>query len=59
MREQQVLTLLVQGKTDRQIAGDLSVSHGTARTHVAHVLTKLDARNRAVAVRKALELELV
>jgi DNA-binding CsgD family transcriptional regulator len=59
LREQEVLSLLVQGKTDRQIADALGVSHGTARSHVAHVLQKLDARNRAVAVRKALELELV
>jgi DNA-binding CsgD family transcriptional regulator len=58
-REQSVLALLVQGKTDRQISADLEISHGTARSHVAHVLQKLDARNRAAAVRKALELELV
>lgn len=58
-REQEVLALMVQGLTDRQIADALYISHGTARTHVGHVLHKLDARNRAVAVRKALELELV
>ncbi len=58
-REQAVLALLVQGKTDRQISAELKISHGTARSHVAHVLQKLDARNRAAAVRKALELELV
>lgn len=58
-REQAVLALLVQGKTDRQISAELEISHGTARSHVAHVLQKLDARNRAAAVRKALELELV
>jgi non-specific serine/threonine protein kinase len=58
-REQEVLVLLVQGKTDREIADLLSISHSTARAHVAHVLQKLDARNRAVAVRKALEHELV
>ncbi len=58
-REQSVLALLVQGKTDRQISAELQISHGTARSHVAHVLQKLDARNRAAAVRKALEHELV
>jgi non-specific serine/threonine protein kinase len=58
-REQAVLALLVQGKTDRQISAELNISHGTARSHVAHVLQKLDARNRAAAVRKALEMELV
>jgi DNA-binding NarL/FixJ family response regulator len=58
-REQAVLALLVQGMTDRQISAELQISHGTARSHVAHVLQKLDARNRAAAVRKALELKLV
>jgi DNA-binding NarL/FixJ family response regulator len=58
-REQDVLALMVQGLTDRQIGDALFISHATARTHVGHVLQKLDARNRAVAVRKALEHELV
>ncbi len=58
-REQEVLALMVQGLTDRQIGDTLFISHATARTHVGHVLQKLDARNRAVAVRKALEHELV
>ena len=58
-REQDVLALMVQGLTDRQIGDTLFISHATARTHVGHVLQKLDARNRAVAVRKALEHELV
>lgn len=58
-REQEVLALMAQGLTDRQIGDALFISHATARTHVGHVLQKLDARNRAVAVRKALEHELV
>ena len=58
-REHEVLALMVQGNTDRQIGDALFISHATARTHVGHVLQKLDARNRAVAVRKALEHDLV
>lgn len=58
-REQEVLGLLVQGMSDRQIGDTLFISHATARTHVGHVLQKLDARNRAAAVRKALEHDLV
>jgi len=58
-REQEVLGLMVQGMTDRQIGDTLFISHATARTHVGHVLQKLDARNRAAAVRKALEHALV
>jgi predicted ATPase/DNA-binding CsgD family transcriptional regulator len=58
-REQEVLALMVQGNSDRQIGDALFISYGTARTHVHHVLQKLDARNRAMAVRKALEHELI
>ncbi|HET9658933.1 MAG TPA: LuxR C-terminal-related transcriptional regulator [Thermomicrobiales bacterium] len=58
-REQEVLALMVQGMSDRQIGDTLFISYGTARTHVYHVLQKLDARNRAMAVRKALEHELI
>jgi DNA-binding CsgD family transcriptional regulator len=58
-RERDVLKLLVEGLTDRQIAEALFISHGTARTHVGHVLAKLDARNRAMAVRLAHEYRLV
>ncbi len=58
-REQEVLALMVKGMTDRQIGDALFISHATARTHVGRVLQKLDARNRAGAVRKALEHQLV
>jgi predicted ATPase/DNA-binding CsgD family transcriptional regulator len=58
-REQDVLALMVQGNSDRQIGDILFISYGTARTHVHHVLQKLEARNRAMAVRKALEHELI
>jgi predicted ATPase/DNA-binding CsgD family transcriptional regulator/Tfp pilus assembly protein PilF len=58
-REQDVLALMVQGMTDRQIADALFISHGTARTHVYHILKKVDGRNRAAAVRMALEHDLV
>ena len=58
-REQEVLALMVKGMTDRQIGDALFISHATARTHVGRVLQKLDARNRAAAVRKALEHQLV
>lgn len=58
-REQEVLALMVQGRSDREIGDALFISYGTARTHVYHVLQKLDARNRAMAVHKALEHELI
>ncbi len=40
-RERQVLELLAQGRTTKIIAEELSISPGTVRTHVAHILAKL------------------
>jgi signal transduction histidine kinase/DNA-binding CsgD family transcriptional regulator len=54
-REREVLGLLVQGLTDRQIADALAISVRTAEKHVGGVLHKLDARNRTEAVGRALE----
>jgi len=48
-RERQVLGLLGQGLTDRQIAESLSISHLTARTHLRNVLSKLDVATRGAA----------
>jgi DNA-binding NarL/FixJ family response regulator len=48
-RELEVLRLLTQGLTDREIAGALTVSPRTVETHVSSVLHKLGARNRAEA----------
>jgi DNA-binding NarL/FixJ family response regulator len=45
-REQEVLTLVAQGLSNSEIAGKLSISPATAKTHVAHLLTKLDCRDR-------------
>ena len=58
-REVEVLGHVAAGRTNREIGKRLGVAERTARTHVYHVLQKLDARNRAMAVRKALEHELV
>jgi DNA-binding NarL/FixJ family response regulator len=51
-RELEVLRLLVEGLTDREIAGSLTVSPRTVETHVSSVLHKLGARNRAEAARQ-------
>jgi DNA-binding NarL/FixJ family response regulator len=45
-REREVLTLVAQGLSNAEIAGKLSISPATAKTHVAHLLTKLDCRDR-------------
>jgi len=51
-REREVLALLSDGCSNREIARTLFISEATAKTHVAHVLEKLDvdSRSRAAAV---------
>lgn len=53
-REIEVLRLLVDGLTDREIAGRLFISPRTAMRHVANILAKLDANTRTAAVSYAL-----
>ena len=58
-RELEVLECMAQGKTTLQIAGHLYISENTVKTHVRHILDKLEASNRAEAVNKALQLGLL
>jgi DNA-binding NarL/FixJ family response regulator len=58
-REIQALELLVDGFTIAQIARRLFISESTAKTHVQNIYGKLEARNRAQAVVKAIGLGLV
>jgi predicted ATPase/DNA-binding NarL/FixJ family response regulator len=46
-RELEVARLVAQGLTNKQIATDLVVSAATVRSHVEHILDKLDLRSRA------------
>ncbi|OGO49694.1 MAG: hypothetical protein A2148_00555 [Chloroflexi bacterium RBG_16_68_14] len=55
-RELEVLRLIAQGLTNRQIAERLDVSRRTVDHHVSHVLAKLDATNRTVAILTAEQL---
>ena len=54
-RELEVLRLLADGLTARQIAASLGISTRTAEGHVAQILRRLGARNRAEAVRRYVE----
>jgi DNA-binding NarL/FixJ family response regulator len=45
-REEEVLALVVRGRTNAEIATELFVALSTVKTHVASLMTKLGARNR-------------
>jgi len=49
-REHEVLRLVAAGMSNGEIADHLRISPATAKTHVAHLLTKLDARDRVQLV---------
>jgi DNA-binding NarL/FixJ family response regulator len=51
-REREVLSLLADGMTDREIAERLGISPRTVETHVGSLLNKLGVRNRAQAARR-------
>jgi DNA-binding CsgD family transcriptional regulator len=52
-REEEVLLLLANGDTTKQIANKLSITEHTVETHRKHLLKKLDAKNTAELVKKA------
>ena len=58
-RELEILQLVAQGKTNRQIAERLIVAIGTIKVHVEHILGKLDATSRTQASVRAVELGIV
>jgi DNA-binding NarL/FixJ family response regulator len=55
-RELDVLSLMADGLTNRQIAGALGIALGTVKTQTSSILTKLGARNRTEAALMSLEI---
>jgi DNA-binding NarL/FixJ family response regulator len=58
-REQEVLQLIAEGLTDKEIAARLGIARGTASNHVAVILLKLSAARRSQAVSIAFRRGLV
>jgi len=57
-REREVLTLMIEGLNNTQIAGRLSVSPSTIKSHVSNILSKLGVASRTEAVTLALRHKL-
>jgi DNA-binding CsgD family transcriptional regulator len=55
-REREILRWVSAGKSDRQIASILDVSHRTVQKHLEHTYTKLGVENRTAAAMRALRL---
>jgi DNA-binding NarL/FixJ family response regulator len=58
-REVEVLQYLAQGLTTAQTGSEMFISENTVKTHIRHILEKLEVSNRAEAVAKATQLGLI
>lgn len=58
-REKEILTMIIDGKTNQLIASELFISPRTVEAHRANMMNKLGINNVAALVRKAIENKLV
>ena len=58
-REQDVLRLLSEGRSNSDIAAALCISPGTVKTHLTNIYAKLDAKSRVQAIAEAQALKLI
>ena len=58
-REQEVVTLLSEGKPSREIASHLHISQATVKSHLVHIFGKLGVSDRTAAVTVALRHGLI
>jgi DNA-binding NarL/FixJ family response regulator len=59
VREVEILSLVIEGLTNRQIAARLNLSAGTVRNHLGRLFPKLDVADRTQAAVRAVELGLI
>lgn len=58
-REREILALIGEGRTNQEIAEELTVSVNTVQTHRAHIMEKLSLHNRAELIRYAVRAGLL
>ncbi len=58
-REVEIVRLISQGMSNKEIGNRLFLAHGTVKNHVTNILTKLDAKDRAQAVSIAIGTGLI
>ena len=58
-RENQILNLIADGFSNRQISCKLSISEATVENHIHHIYQKLGITNRAQAASYAIQLKLI
>jgi len=57
-REHEILTLVAQGASNREIGERLFITEGTVKNHLSNILSKMGVRDRTQAALKARELGL-
>jgi ATP/maltotriose-dependent transcriptional regulator MalT len=58
-REMEVLHLVGQGLSNREIGDQLYISTGTVKIHLHNIYRKLNVKNRALAIARARELKII
>ena len=57
-RENEILNLIIAGKSNKEIASDLFISLPTVKTHVSNIYKKMGVQSRSQAILKATKLQI-